>query len=168
MNVRDQLQVAHFRTARSKFGELKLETCGLLSTEVLQGLKTANLISSDNVTEAINSLSRGSSPGVDDMGLDFFFEHIDTLVAPRLSRLFALVLDRGEMRAHHVHGGRSSHRSTRTRARKRIGQCTVPADLRHHHPVPNLSQMRRTATERSDSTANRRSPNRLLCRPVLR
>ena len=120
----DQLQVAHFRTARSKFGELKLETCGLLSTEVLQGLKTANLISSDNVTEAINSLSRGSSPGVDDMGLDFFFEHIDTLVAPRLSRLFALVLDRGEMRAHHVHGGRFSHRSTRTRARKRIGQCT--------------------------------------------
>ena len=98
----DQLQVAHFRTARSKFGELKLETCGLLSTEVLQGLKTANLISSDNVTEAINSLSRGSSPGVDDMGLDFFFEHIDTLVAPRLSRLFALVLDRGEMRAHHM------------------------------------------------------------------
>jgi len=79
----DQLQVAHFRTARSKFGELKLETCGLLSTEVLQGPKTANLISSDNVTEAINSLSRGSSPGVDDMGLNFFFEHIDTLVAPR-------------------------------------------------------------------------------------
>ena len=38
------------------------------------------------------------------------------------------------------------------------GSGNVPADLCHHHPVPNLSQMRRTATERSDSTANRRSP----------
>jgi len=30
------------------------------------------------------------------MGLDFFLEHIDT-IAPRLSELFALVLDCGEM-----------------------------------------------------------------------
>jgi hypothetical protein len=44
---------------------VKLETCGRLSTEVLQGLKTANLISSANVIEAINSLSRGSTTGVD-------------------------------------------------------------------------------------------------------
>jgi hypothetical protein len=34
-------------------GELKVETCGRLSREVLQGLKAANLISIDNVIEAI-------------------------------------------------------------------------------------------------------------------
>ena len=67
-----------------------------LPEEVAEGLQTANLICEENVAEAIQSLSRGSTPGVDDMGLDFFLEHVHE-IAPRLSRLYAEVLARGKM-----------------------------------------------------------------------
>ena len=54
-----------------------------LPKEVTEGLQTANLICEENVAEAIRSLSRGSTPGVDDMGLDFFLEHVHE-IAPKL------------------------------------------------------------------------------------
>ena len=76
-------------------GQIKAET-KLLPEAVAEGLKTANLIGTPNVAEAIKSLSRGSTPGEDDMGLDFFLEHIDD-VAPILSTLYARILEGGRM-----------------------------------------------------------------------
>jgi len=75
---------------------LQSATAGLLSQEVREGLQTANLIDPENIAVAIRSLSRGSTPGEDDMTLDFFLEHID-LVAPLLSKLFARILATGKM-----------------------------------------------------------------------
>ena len=54
------------------------------------------MVSVENVTDAIKSLARGSTPGVDDMGLEFFLEHVHE-VAPLLSKLFMDVLTRGRM-----------------------------------------------------------------------
>ena len=84
------------RDATGVLGRLKAETTNLLQGEVLRGLQTANLICPENVAVAIKSLTRGSTPGEDDMSLDFFIEHID-LVAPLLSQLFARVLATGKM-----------------------------------------------------------------------
>ena len=67
-----------------------------LPEAVTKGLQTANMVCVENVTDAIKSLARGSTPGVDDMGLEFFLEHIHE-VAPLLSKLFADVLTRGSM-----------------------------------------------------------------------
>lgn len=50
----------------------------------------------ENVIDAIKSLARASTPGVDDMGLEFFLEHVQE-VAPLLSRLFTEVLTKGHM-----------------------------------------------------------------------
>ena len=47
-----------------------------LPKSVTEGLKTANLVSIDNIIDAIRSLSRGSTPGEDDMGLEFFLENL--------------------------------------------------------------------------------------------
>ena len=82
------------RRKRKGIGRIRSETSALLS--VLEGLKTANIVNPDNVAAAIRSLSRGSTPGVDDLGLEFFLEHIDAM-APKLSGLFAKVLERGKM-----------------------------------------------------------------------
>jgi len=84
------------RDATGVLDRLKTATADLLPGEVLRGLQTANLICPENVTVAIKSLTRGSTPGEDDMSLDFFLEHID-LVAPLLSELFARVLAAGKM-----------------------------------------------------------------------
>ena len=54
---------------------LRAETKSLPKS-VTEGLKTANLVSVDNIIDAIRSLSRGSTPGEDDMGLEFFLENI--------------------------------------------------------------------------------------------
>ena len=70
------------RDATGVLDRLKTATADLLPGEVLRGLQTANLICPENVTVAIKSLTRGSTPGEDDMSLDFFLEHID-LVASR-------------------------------------------------------------------------------------
>jgi len=67
-----------------------------LPESVTLGLQTANLVAVENVIDAIKSLSRGSTPGEDDMGLEFFLEHIHE-VAPLLSKLYADVLARGRM-----------------------------------------------------------------------
>jgi len=84
------------RDATGVLRRLKTATANLLPREVLEGLQTANLVSPKNVAVAIESLTRGSTPGADDMSLDFFLEHVD-LVAPLLSKLFASVLATGQM-----------------------------------------------------------------------
>ena len=84
------------RDREGTLARIRSQTSALLSVEVLEGLKTANIVHPDNVAAAIRSLSRGSTPGVDDMGLEFFLEHIDAM-APKLSGLFAKVLERGKM-----------------------------------------------------------------------
>ena len=67
-----------------------------LPKAVTEGLQTANLVCVENVIDAIRSLSRGSTPGEDDMGLEFFLEHVHE-IAPLLSKLYADVLARGCM-----------------------------------------------------------------------
>ena len=64
-------------------GRLRAEAKSLPES-VTEGLKTANLVSVDNIIDAIRSLSRGSTPGEDDMGLEFFLENIHE-IAPLLS-----------------------------------------------------------------------------------
>ena len=99
---RDLLNNVHTpseQAQRDKTGvlrRLQAATVNLLSEEVREGLKTANLVHPENIAVAIRSLSRGSTPGEDDMSLDFFLAHID-LVAPLLSKLFARVLVTGKM-----------------------------------------------------------------------
>ena len=84
------------RDATGVLRRLKTATANLLPREVLEGLQTASLVSPKNVAVAIKSLTRGSTPGADDMSLDFFLEHVD-LAAPLLSKLFASVLATGQM-----------------------------------------------------------------------
>ena len=67
-----------------------------LPDAVTKGLTTANMVCTENVIDAIKSLSRDSTPGEDDMGLEFFLEHIHE-VAPLLGKLFMDVLTRGRM-----------------------------------------------------------------------
>ena len=59
-----------------------------LPKSVTEGLNTANLVCVENIIDAIRSLSRGSTPGEDDMGLEFFLEHVHE-IAPLLSKLYA-------------------------------------------------------------------------------
>ena len=75
---------------------LQAATAGLLSEEVREGLEIANLTDPENIAVAIRSLSRGSTPGGDDMSLNFFLEHID-MVTPLLSKLYAHILRTGKM-----------------------------------------------------------------------
>ena len=84
------------RDATGVLRRLKTATADLLPREVLEGLQTASLVAPKNVAVAIRSLTRGSTPGADNMSLDFFIEHVD-LVAPLLSKLFASVLATGQM-----------------------------------------------------------------------
>ena len=73
---------AYFKPCR-KTGVLnrlkKLQRQTVLPGEVLSGLQTANLICPENVAVAIKSLTRGSTPGEDDMSLDFFLEPVLSL-----------------------------------------------------------------------------------------
>ena len=55
------------RDATGVLRRLKTATANLLPREVLEGLQTASLVSPKNVAVAIKSLTRGSTPGEDDM-----------------------------------------------------------------------------------------------------
>jgi len=71
------------------------EKAGVLKS-VTEGLKTDNLIRLDNIIDAIRSLSRGSTPGEDDMRLEFFLKNVHE-IAPLLSKLYTDVLAKGHM-----------------------------------------------------------------------
>jgi hypothetical protein len=74
-------------------GRLRAEVKSLPES-VTEGLKTANLVSVDNIIDAIRSLSRGSTPGEDDMGLEFCLDNIHE-IALLLNSLYADVLAKG-------------------------------------------------------------------------
>jgi hypothetical protein len=76
-------------------GNLRAEVASLPKS-VTEGLKTDNLICVDNIIDAIRSLSRGSTPGEDDMRLEFFLENVHE-IAPLLSKLYTDVLAKGHM-----------------------------------------------------------------------
>ena len=67
-----------------------------LPQSVLDGLSIEAITHLDNIIEAIRSLHRESTPGVDAMPLDFYLEHLHT-IAPQLSALFREQLRRGEI-----------------------------------------------------------------------
>ena len=76
-------------------GNLRAEVA-TLPESVTEGLKTENLVCVANIIDAIRSLSRGSTPGQDDMRLEFFLEHVHE-IAPLLSKLYTDVLAKGHM-----------------------------------------------------------------------
>ena len=95
------LNAVHTPTAQAErdktgvLGKLRAEVASLPKS-VTEGLKTDNLICADNIVDAIRSLSRGSTPGEDDMRLEFFLENVHE-IAPLLSKLYADVLAKGHM-----------------------------------------------------------------------